>query len=241
MTANKQEITVMTRRYFYLILTIGILAFSQPGLCREAAAPATSTTKPVMLSVDEILKHLEKHYASTGFSANFFQTSRVKAMDMTETASGAMVVKRPGMMRWTYEQPDRHLIITDGRQLWIYHPSDNQVTVGKAPPFFGDGKGASFLSNIQLVRKQFDVSQEKMTVNQEYVLKLVPRDKSYDLSYVLIVISSDTFDIVDVKTFNSYGDETHIELSNIRMEQNIDDAQFKFVIPPGTEVVRMDG
>ncbi len=231
----------MKQRWFYPILISGILLFTHPGLCQETTAPAAAPTNASTLSVDEILKHLEKHYASPGFSANFFQTSRVKAMDMTETASGNIIVKRPGMMRWNYEQPDHHVIITDGKQLWIYRPSDNQVTVGKAPPFFGDGKGASFLSNIQLVRKRFDVTQQNMTVNREYVLKLTPLDKSYDLSYVLIVISSDTFNIVDVKTFNSYGDETHIELSNVRMEQHVDDAQFKFVIPQGAEVVRMDG
>ena len=79
-----------------------------------------------------------------------------------------------------------------------------------------------------------------MNASQEYVLKLVPMDKSYDLSSVLLVVSSDTFDIVEVVTYNSYEDETRIELSNIQMEQNLDDSQFKFTIPQGAEVVKMD-
>jgi outer membrane lipoprotein carrier protein len=80
-----------------------------------------------------------------------------------------------------------------------------------------------------------------MNASQEYVLKLVPMDKSYDLTSVLLVVSSDTFDIVEVVTYNSYEDETRIELSNIQIEQNLDDSQFKFAIPQGVEVVRMDG
>ena len=218
-----------------------ILAFSLSGFSREIGAQTTaSSVKPSELSMDEILKRLDSRYSASGFSAHFFQTSTLKAMDITETASGTMVVKRPGMMYWTYENPDKQVIVMDGKQLWIYRPADNQVTIGSAPSFFGDGKGASFLSNIQSLRKTFHVSLEKMNASHDYVLKLVPMDKSYDLSSVLLVVSSDTFDIVEVFTYNSYGDETHIELSNIQIEQHLDDAQFKFTIPQGTEVVRMD-
>jgi outer membrane lipoprotein carrier protein len=206
----------------------------------EAQPPATAADKHASLSIDDVLKRLETRYSAPGFIARFFQTSTLKAMDITETASGTMTVKRPGMMHWAYEKPDKQLIITDGKQLWIYRPADNQVTVGSAPTFFGEGKGASFLSNIQSLRKSFRVSLEKMTASKEYVLKLVPIDKTYDLVSVLLLVSAETFDIVEVITTNSYEDETRIELSNIQMEQNIDDSLFKFTIPQGAEVVKMD-
>jgi outer membrane lipoprotein carrier protein len=225
----------------FSLAVFSILVFSQPVFLKEVGAQSSVPVgKPAALSIDDVLKRLESRYAAPGFTARFFQTSTLKAMDITETASGSMTVKRPGMMHWVYEKPDKQIIVTDGKQLWIYRPADNQVTVGSAPTFFGDGKGASFLSNIQSVRKSFHVTLEKMNASQEYVLKMVPIDKTYDLSSVLLVVTSDTFDIVEVVTYNSYGDETHIELSNIQMEQNLDDAQFKFVIPQGVEVVKMD-
>jgi outer membrane lipoprotein carrier protein len=227
-------------RLFFLSAVV-ILTLSLSGFSGEILAQAaTSAANPSGLSLDEVLKRLESRYSAPGFSARFFQTSTLKAMDITETASGTMLVKRPGMMYWVYEKPDKQVIVTDGKNLWIYRPADNQVTVGSAPSFFGDGKGASFLSNIQSLRKTFHVSLEKMNASQEYVLKLVPMDKSYDLSSVMLVVSSDTSDIVEVVTYNSYEDETRIELSNIQMEQNLDDSQFKFVIPQGAEVVKMD-
>jgi outer membrane lipoprotein carrier protein len=227
-------------RLFFLSAVV-ILTLSLSGFSGEILAQAaTSAANPSGLSLDEVLKRLESRYSAPGFSARFFQTSTLKAMDITETASGTMLVKRPGMMYWVYEKPDKQVIVTDGKNLWIYRPADNQVTVGSSPSFFGDGKGASFLSNIQSLRKTFHVTLEKMNASQEYVLKLVPMDKSYDLSSVMLVVSSDTSDIVEVVTYNSYEDETRIELSNIQMEQNLDDSQFKFVIPQGAEVVKMD-
>lgn len=227
-------------RLFFLSAVV-ILTLSLSGFSGEILAQAaTSAANPSGLSLDEVLKRLESRYSAPGFSARFFQTSTLKAMDITETASGTMLVKRPGMMYWVYEKPDKQVIVTDGKNLWIYRPADNQVTVGSSPSFFGDGKGASFLSNIQSLRKTFHVTLEKMNASQEYVLKLVPMDKSYDLSSVLLVVSGDTSDIVEVVTYNSYEDETRIELSNIQMEQNLDDSQFKFEIPQGAEVVKMD-
>ena len=76
-------------------------------------------------------------------------------------ASGKVYIKYPGMMRWEYEKPDRQIIITDADKLWIYRPEDNQVMTGKAPTFFRDGKGASFLSDIRLIRQKFDISLEQ--------------------------------------------------------------------------------
>ncbi len=238
----KQELGFMRNKRLFILSAVFILALSLSGFSNEIEAQtAASSAKPSGLSLDDILKRLESRYSAPGFSARFFQTSTLKALDITETASGTMVVKRPGMMRWVYEKPDKQVIVTDGKKLWIYRPADNQVTVGSAPSFFGDGKGASFLSNIQSVRKTFHVTLEKMNASQEYVLKLVPMDKSYDLTSVLLVVSNDTFDIVEVVTYNSYEDETRIELNSIQIEQNLDDSQFKFAIPQGAEVVRMDG
>jgi outer membrane lipoprotein carrier protein len=231
----------MNKKWLIFLSAVLMVAFSLSGFSREIwAQTAAPSTKPSGLSLDEILKRVESRYSAPGFSAHFFQTSTLKAMDITETASGTMVVKRPGMMHWAYEKPDKQVIVTDGKNLWIYRPADNQVTIGNAPSFFGDGKGASFLSNIQSLRKTFHVTLEKMNASQDYILKLVPMDKSFDLSSVMLVVSSDSFDIVEVITYNSYEDETRIELSNIQMEQNLDDARFKFTIPSGVEVVKMD-
>ena len=233
----------MKYKRFLFLSAVFILALGLSGFSGDIGAQTTtaSAVKPPGPSLEDILKRLESRYSAPGFSARFFQTSTLKAMDITETASGTMVVKRPGMMRWVYEKPDKQEIVTDGKQLWIHRPADNQVTVGSAPSFFGDGKGASFLSNIQSVRKTFHVTLEKTNASQEYILKLVPMDRSYDLSSVLLVVSGETYEIVEVVTYNSYEDETRIELSNIQMEQNIDDAQFRFAIPQGAEVVKMEG
>ena len=70
-------------RLFYLS-AVFILAFTMSGFCKEieAQTPASSV-KPSGLSLEEILKRLESRYSAPGFSARFFQTSTLKAMDIT--------------------------------------------------------------------------------------------------------------------------------------------------------------
>ena len=191
--------------------------------------------------LDGILKEIEKRYAHPGFSARFYQVSVLKDMQIEDTASGTILIKRPGMMRWEYEKPERQTIITDGKQLWIYRPEDRQVMIGKAPDFFGDGKGASFLTDIRRIRHQFGITLQKNAERNNYLLKLDPRKKTAGLSEIYLSISKQTFEVVRVVTLNAYGDETRIELSQITFLSSPDDDLFHFVVPEGTDVLELDG
>jgi len=191
-------------------------------------------------AVDRILDCVEKRYSGQGFSARFFQTSTLQAMKITDSANGQAYFKKPGMMKWEYIKPDRQQIITDGSTLWIYRPDDKQVTVGTFPSFFNNGKGAGFLSDISLIRKKFIVSIGESLVASETMLKLWPQEKNIDISVIHLTISAETCNVIRVVTYNAYGDETRIELTDIDFSDSQPDSTFHFTIPPGTDIVQMD-
>ena len=192
------------------------------------------------LTLDQILDRLEQHYTNKSFTAEFGQESTLKAMDITDYASGKMYVRYPGMMRWEYEKPEKQIIITDGKRLWIYRPDDNQVMTGSAPAFFSDGKGASFLSDIKLIREKFNISKVQSTDDYFYELKLEPREKTLDVSDIRISVTKNTFTVIRIITYNSYGDENRIELINNTFNVKLDDSLFSFDIPPGADVLKLD-
>ncbi|MGD1973958.1 MAG: outer membrane lipoprotein carrier protein LolA, partial [Desulfobacterales bacterium] len=166
------------------------------------------------LTLEQILDRVEKHYTGKSFQANFIQESTIKAMDIVDFASGKIFVRYPGMMRWEYEKPEKQTIITDGHQLWIHRPADNQVLTGSAPAFFSDGKGASFLSDIKLVRKKFKISLENSMEDYFYELILQPLEKKLDVTDIRLAVTKNTFTVVRIITYNSYGDENRIEFTN---------------------------
>ena len=222
-----------------LVLYLTVLMLGLSGDLQDLRAATESSN----LTVDHILDRVEKKYADSKFSANFIQKSTIKAMDITDLASGKVYIKYPGMMRWEYEKPDRQIIVTDADRLWIYRPEDNQVMTGKAPTFFGDGKGASFLSDIRLIRQKFDISLEQGGQAENdlfYHLKLIPREKSLDISEIRLMISKQTFNVLQVTTQNFYGDETRIDLINSAFGVVLEDSLFSFKIPEGVDVIQID-
>lgn len=213
-----------------------ILAILTLVLCFCISLPAAAEE----LTLDQILDRVESRYAGSGFKADFMQESTIKAMKISDFARGKIFVRYPGRMRWEYTEPDNQIIITDGHQLWIYRPGDNQVMAGKAPVFFRNGKGASFLSNIKVLRDKFDVSLETKKNDLFYTLKLLPLEKTMDVTEIRLSVSRITYTVVRVITVNTYGDETRIELINFQFDVPLEDSLFSFDIPEGVDVLQID-
>ena len=192
------------------------------------------------LTLEQILNRVEKHYTGKSFQAEFIQETTIKAMDVVDFASGKIFVRYPGMMRWEYEKPEKQIIITDGHKLWIYRPLDNQVLTGSAPAFFSDGKGASFLSDIKLIRQKFKISLENSKEAFFYELMLQPLEKKLDLIDIRLSVSKNSFTVIRIITYNSYGDENRIEFANHQFDVKMDDSLFSFKIPPGADVLQLD-
>jgi len=201
----------------------------------------TANAQPSASKLEDIIAGVEKRYSGSGFFARFNQTSTLKEMGITDSASGKIYVKHPGMMRWEYETPDRQIFVTDSQTLWVYRPEDNQVMVGEAPVYFGSGKGASFLSDMKQLRKNFIIlPHEQAETDLLYVLTLTPKIQKVDVSVIYLSISKALYDIVQIVTLNSYGDETRITFHDLRFNQGFDNNFFKFNIPDGTDVLKLD-
>ena len=143
-------------------------------------------------------------------------------------------------MRWEYQEPEQQVIVSNGVQLWMYRPDDQQVMVGDASTFFGEGKGAGFLSDIKLLRKDFDITLEEIRFGDYYNLQLIPRKKNWDLARIHLLVSKETFYIFQVYTYNAYDDATRIEFQNLQFDSRFDDRLFTFTIPKGIDVLKLD-
>ena len=220
--------------HFLAMIAIILGLMFSTGFALKAAATESD------LTLGQILDRMEAQYTDKSFRAEFAQESTLKAMDITDFATGRMFVRYPGMMRWEYDKPEKQVIITDAKKLWIYRPADNQVMTGSAPAFFSDGKGASFLSDIKLVRQKFKISLVQSKDNFFYELNLQPLEKALDVTDIRLSVTKNTFTVIRIITFNSYGDENRIELINHQFRVKLDDALFSFDIPPGTDVLQLD-
>ncbi len=187
---------------------------------------------------EDILTRIEHKYSGKSFKADFTQTSKLAALDITEKAKGRAFFSHPGKMRWEYTEPEHHEIITNGNVLWIYRPDEKQVMHGDASQFFKSGAGGAFLSDISLVRKNYEISIKEVT-DQYVEIDLVSKKQLPDISAIVIQISRKNSEIKRVVTYNRYNDTTLFEFSRIRFGK-IDPDQFEFVPPEGLDIVKMD-
>ena len=74
--------TVKFFGYLFVIIGIPVLIF----LCRPPVLHATA--EKTDLSVDQILEQVENKYTHSKFSADFVQKSTIKAMNITDMATG---------------------------------------------------------------------------------------------------------------------------------------------------------
>jgi len=225
----------MKLKKIWMLIVFGCLLT----VIRVPAAPVAVWAQEAQISLDTIMERIESRYAASGFQARFDQQSTIKSMDITDMAGGRIYVKRPDKMRWEYDFPERQTVVTDGSTLWIYRPEDNQVLVGRAPEYFGGGKGAAFLSDIRTLRDNFTLSLESPD-DGHHKIKLIPKKKTMDLHEIYLSVSKDLYDVAEIITYNAYQDQTLIRLSHVVFDKNLSDSMFTFAIPRGAEVLKLE-
>jgi len=218
-----------------VLLLLSLLAVVSAGV-----APLHAASSENLPPLDYVLKELEKRYTGSQFSAEFLQESTIKTMEITDFAAGRLYVRYPGMMRWEYHKPERQVIVTDGKQLWIYRPQDNLVMTGSAPVFFRDGKGASFLSDISLIRKKFKISMVRAEGEYLYELRMTPLEQTLNIAEVRLFVTPRAYNIVRIVTLSDYGDDTRIDIINPQFNVTLEPSLFSFDIPPGADVQKID-
>ena len=218
------------------LLTTTFLLIWLTAAWSPAGQPATDG-----ITAPELLKQIRQTYGCGSFQARFDQTSTLKAMDITDTASGRAYFMEPGRMRWEYIEPEPQKIITDGKRLWIYKPQENQVLTGDAAALFGEGQGVSFLAAISTIEEKNSVSiDHERQKDGYYTLKLVPDEKTADMAAIYFYVSRQSGLVEELETVNAYDDVTRIVFSDIRLGGAIDSSLFTFTPPEGADVLLLD-
>ncbi|MBS1821133.1 MAG: outer membrane lipoprotein chaperone LolA [Acidobacteria bacterium] len=75
---------------------------------------------------DALLRKVDDHYNRLS-SLRAHYTERYAGMGIDRTESGTLLLKKPGRMRWSYDQPAGKVFVLDGKFAWFYTPGDDQA------------------------------------------------------------------------------------------------------------------
>lgn len=149
-------------------------------------------------------------------------------------SSGTFSFERPGRFRWTYLKPYEQVLVADGERLFLYDKDLNQVTVRKVAAAL-PASPASILFGGNEFERDFVVTDAGMRDGVAW-LNAVPRAK--DSQFERIEIGFRDGVPAAMVIADSFGQVSRLVFSRFERNARIDAQQFRFVPPPGADVLQ---
>jgi outer membrane lipoprotein carrier protein len=216
----------------------GIFVFMSMGLLMSLAVLSVAFGA----TGQEVLGEIQNRYEKTSDSeAKFLQEYFGKMMKGGPKGEGKVYFKKKGMMRWDYEVP-KQKIISDGQSLWFYQPDDNQVMVSEISKDFLEKTPLAFLAGEGDLRRDFNLINFNESVSPKedhYVVELAPKEPQAGLSKLSLTVDKKTYQVVQADVIDAMGNITRTRFLDIKTNLNLPDSFFRFTIPPGAEVLKI--
>jgi outer membrane lipoprotein carrier protein len=163
-----------------------------------------------------------------------FEQSLVDASDtIVESSSGTFEIRRPGQLRWSYEQPYEQLLVADGLNVWSYDVDLAQVTV-KPQAEVLSSTPALLLGGAHDVLEDFTYDGSFEDRGTEWV-RLLPRDPDSNFESVELGFSDGT--LTRMIFADNLDQTTLVAMHDVVLNEPIDAERFRFVPPDGVDVV----
>ena len=169
--------------------------------------------------------------AKTG-QANFTQTVTAPDGSKKKTSSGSFEFARPNRFRFTYAKPFEQVIVADGQKVWIYDSDLNLASSRKLSQALG-ATPAALLAGGSL-EKDFDLKPAPDKAGLAWV-EAVPRAKDGALQSVRIGFRCS--ELAAIEILDSFGQTSLLQFSQMTTNLPLAPERFRFVVPPGADVI----
>jgi len=219
-------------RRLFIAAVLAVTAFAPASLRGQASPPSSDAA--------ELARNLQKKYEQVrDFSADFEHVYEGGVLKKKVTERGTVLVKKPGMMRWTYTSPEKKEFVSDGRRLYSYVPEDRQVIVSTVPPADEASSPALFLAGRGNLLRDFTPSIASVSGigPGEAALKLVPRMPQREYDWIVLALDRASLQIRRLVTTDAQGGTSTFVFTRLRENVGLPDKAFTFTIPRGVDVV----
>lgn len=220
------------------LVVVGSL-LAPAGVRADGASPAPEAGGACASAV---AAKVQSHYdAVKDLSAHFEQATRSIAFaggsGGEEHSSGDVVFAKPGRMRWSYEKPEKSLVVSDGKTLWIYDPSAKQVQVMAVGKGFLSGAAIEFLLGEGSIEKSFDVKAEGCGSGEVRLLLQPRKEATYE--HLELEVDPGTGAIRESVVVDLFGNRTTVRFSDVHENRGVAASVFHFEPPAGTQVLEL--
>jgi len=190
--------------------------------------------------LDAITKQVDQHYNRlNSLQAEFTETYRGAGMFRSE--SGTLILKRPGRMRWEYEQPRKKLFIVNRATAWFYVPGDRQARKVSVKTMDDLRTPLAYLLGKTKLQKEFEglsLAPDIAPINPgNIVLRGIPKRMGERVSQVILEVTPGGA-IERIFAEELDGSTTEFRFRNQKANVPVLESRFAFSLPPGVEVIK---
>ena len=167
-------------------------------------------------------------------NAHFDQKIKDSRGELLQQASGTLTVKRPRQFYWRTEEPYQHLVVTDGKLLWLYDIDLEQITrdifsadLDKAPALLLSGE-------IDGISDQYTIDYQAIEDGSRQFI-LIPKNSDSLFQVLTITFSDDGLQAMSLK--DSFDQLTEIQFTEVILNPEVADQLFQFMPPDGIDVI----
>lgn len=148
---------------------------------------------------------------------------------------GDFAFKRPGQFKWHVLQPYEQLVVADGHSLLQYDPDLNQLSKRSMDQAIGASPAAILFGTGQLDEK-FELTDLPRAEGVDW-LRAKPKSAESGFDYVDIGFAQAK--PVYLVVLDGFGQQTRIELAQIKTNTVLDASAFQFTPPADVDVVNL--
>jgi outer membrane lipoprotein carrier protein len=183
-----------------------------------------------------LVERLEaRQAAASDVVARFVQSYRSGMLGREVVESGKLTIKRPGRMRWEYEEPEKKLFISDGRTFYFYVPEDRQVIIQEQDQ--ERSLAGRLLSGVGGILDEFDAALDEPLEDGVFRVRLVPRRPGAEIERAFVDVEP-SGRLRGVLIEDVQGNRTRFRFEGMKENTGAPDRLFRFEIPPGVEVIQ---
>jgi outer membrane lipoprotein carrier protein len=195
------------------------------------SSAATAAAQQAEVDGEKLLDHFLRNVQTM---RGRFEQSLIDANDrVLESASGTFEIRRPGQLRWLYEQPYKQVLVADGLNVWSYDVDLQQVTV-KAQADVLSSTPALLLGGSEHVLDDFTYGGSFKDRGTDWV-RLLPRDADSNFDSVELGFSDGTLTRMIFE--DNLDQTTLVAMHDVVLNKPVDAGHFRFVPPEGVDVV----
>lgn len=166
------------------------------------------------------------------FSANFSQEVLNATGEVLEQSSGTLALSKPNLANWQTITPNEIELISDGKNVWLYDPWVEQVSIYSL-------SGAIAQTPILLLTSQDENLWQQYSVTQQDNRFIVSAKNTNSQVKSLTLFFADNNDNSELSQFSfldATGQTSNIKLHNYDAKKAPNAALFHFVIPEGVQI-----